>query len=267
MNDLLAKKRISSFGPILAAYAKAGIPLRDAIDGGAGFGSSAKEMLRHITGRVYAFKPFPGNHRFFEGIDPRVTLIPKALADRTGAAALRVPSVVSAESDWGKRGLAGYSSAGHIVATKKENDLAIECVRADEVVGSVDFVKLDLQGGELNALKGMSFLRSVTLMWIEYIGQPGLVGYLESQGFTLFDTEFFFSGAPSDKALELFSVSREGVKLSSGAVKWSGFKKAPWGDFEPEFKQYRKEFGLSWTDLACVSESRMSEFQRAMQGL
>lgn len=266
MNELLSLKRVASFEALLSAYRKAGIVLRGAIDGGAGCGSTAKAMLPFIEGEIHAFEPFPGNHRFFTELDPRIRLIQKALSDMNRTMAFRVSHVVTEDSDWGKRGMSGYSSVGYLVEKPADNDLSVESVRADSFISEVDFVKLDLQGGELCALQGMGgFLDRVSLMWVEYSGQKGLLDYLD-RNFVLFDTEYFFFGSPSDEARAAFHVSRENVMLSTNRPAWFGFKKRRWSSFEAEFIQ-AKAAGIVQTDLVCVNRSALSEFLRAAQYL
>jgi len=75
---------VGGFQVLLDAYRKTGHELDSALDGGAGSGATAKSMLRYLSGDVYAFEPFPGNHRFFADADPRIHLIPRALADGPG---------------------------------------------------------------------------------------------------------------------------------------------------------------------------------------
>lgn len=55
--------------------------------------------------------------------------------------------------------MAGYSSLGSLSAPRDNihTNIEVECFRGDDVIDpaiSIDFVKLDLQGGKLNALKG-----------------------------------------------------------------------------------------------------------------
>ena len=119
---------MKSFGPLLKAYRTAGISLDSAIDGGAGSGNTAEAMLPHLDGFVYAFEPFPGNHRFFEGCDERIKLISHALAERHKTMSFRVASVVGEDSDWGRRGMQGYSSLGRLVTGTGEGDLTVKCV-------------------------------------------------------------------------------------------------------------------------------------------
>jgi FkbM family methyltransferase len=268
MNDLLAAKGIDSFTTLLQAYQKAGVDLGNSVDGGAGSGSTAKQMLRHLSADsvCYAFEPFPGNHRFFDGIDPRVILVPKAMDAEQRQSKFRVPSVVQEDSVWGKKGMVGYSSVGHLTSAvpKGEISIDVECVRTDHVIPAdkrIGFVKLDLQGGELNALKGMSrFLTDVPLMWVEYTGQPELMDYIIDRDFLVFDTEYFFLGSPSDEAREAFNVTHENCPLSTGMTAWLGFKRKPWRDYHQEFAKYKKELRLVQTDIVCVNRRYVDGF-------
>jgi FkbM family methyltransferase len=232
IDGLLSAKQVSSFATLLAAYRKAGIPLQSAIDGGAGAGWTAKSMLPHLDGMVFAFEPFPGNHRFFRDCDPRIILIRKALGEANKPMPFRVSSTVSADSEWGRRGMEGYSSVGRLVEEPQPDDLTIEAVRADDAIPTgtaIDFVKLDLQGGELNALRGMTgLLPGVSLMWVEYEGQPGLPDFL-LENFEVFDTEYTFVGEPPTDGS--FDVSEPNLTLSTGHPAWQGFRREGEVDF------------------------------------
>lgn len=274
MNDLMSVRKISSFGTVLAAYKKAGIDLRNALDGGAGSGSTAKQMLNYLSddAHIYAFEPFLGNHRFFAKSDHRIELIPKALAESNKSMTFYVPSTVGENSKWGKHGMTGYSSVGYLQeigdATPNAMFTTVDCVRADDFISQNDqvgFIKLDLQGGELNALKGMPRLLSIaSFLWIEYIGtDPLLYDFLVSSDFIVFDTEYFFLGEPTDEAREIFDVSKEGVTLSTGATAWFGFKKMPWSDFRAEFQKYRTTLKMVQTDFLCINKKKVDQFLRA----
>ena len=164
---------------LLCAYAKAGINLNSFIDGGAGSGNTAMEMAEYLSNSayIYAFEPFPGNQKFFESLDPRIKLFSSALSDFEGKANFYVSSVVSEDSAWGKKGMAGYSSVGFLSDSHsgQANSIMVDCVRADEAINETEkigFVKLDLQGGELKALQGMKrILKNVEFMWVEYMGK------------------------------------------------------------------------------------------------
>lgn len=270
MNDLLSALHIKSFDRVLSAYASAEIELHDAIDGGAGWGQTAAEILPFLrsSALVHAFEPFPGNHRFFEGRDPRIRLIPKALAETAKQMSFSVASTVSQDSDWGRRGLVGYSSTGRLVAEAPASGttMTVDCVRADAEVQEpreVSFVKLDLQGGELDALRGCTqWLDKVRLMWIEYSAQPGLLDFLQDAGFMLFDTEFLFWGVPGEQARKSFDIARQG-KVSTSAQAWYGFRRKPWKDFEAEMLKLKRSIRLVQTDLLCINRRDLPAFMAA----
>ena len=271
IDALLAGKRLSSFAPLLAAYRQAGIHLHNAIDGGACIGETAEEMLPYIDGLVYAFEPFPANHRFFADRDPRIVLLPYALAETRKTMAFHVRSVVIGDTAGRRDDLVGYSEVGMLVEHGQNGDLTVQCVRGDAEIPpdhQISFIKLDLQGGELNALKGMTGLLPQCLaMWVEFTGQDGLLPYLVEQGYSLFETEYRFRGEPDARAKALFDVTRTDVKVSTGHTAWFGFKRTPWSDYETEFWQYRRELALTQTDLVCVHRTRLEEFRRAVGAL
>jgi FkbM family methyltransferase len=269
MLDFFAKHRVGSFETIMRAYRDAGVPIGNCLDGGAGSGATAKQMQKHCSGDVYAFEPFPGNHKFFADASARTRLMPFALADEPGVRAFRVNSVVQEGSAWAKKGMTGYSSVGFLTAQPKETDLSVSCVRADDLIHApIDFVKLDLQGGELNALKGMPRIASECLfMWVEFSGQAGLKALLE-RDFDVYDTEYFFAGEPTPAALELFEPSKRDITLSTGNKAWFGFRRTPWDeDYDAELARLRKEIKLVQTDVVCVNRRRLDDFIKAAQFL
>ena len=85
-SSLLSQYGIHSFGQIISARKEIIGPLHVSIDGGAGWGDTANIIAASSDkdGLIYAFEPFPGNHRFFEKCDPRIKLIKKAIGDSHG---------------------------------------------------------------------------------------------------------------------------------------------------------------------------------------
>lgn len=274
MNDLLTELRISSFDALLAAYARASGDRLDfnALDGGAGFGETSGDILKHLQPSrvVFAFEPYPGNHKFFKPAEERIILIKKALAETNKVMTFRVPSVVSADSVWGEKGYAGYSSVGYLAAgvPTSETDIEVDCVAADRELperADVGFIKLDLQGGELNALMGMqALLRNARFLWVEFTNQRGLLQTLSSLDYILFDTEYFLMGEKSPSALAAFDPSRHDVTLSTGQHAWFGFRKHAWHDYLASFEKARSDFRLIQTDLVCVNKRYLSEFIAAL---
>lgn len=181
----MSAKRVTSFARLLDAYAISGNRLRNAVDGGAGSGTTAEEMIKHLTAEsvVYAFEPFPGNHRFFGNCHERVVLRKQALAETHRSVVFNVPAVVGEDSEWGRRGMVGYSSGGRISLPGRAGlNFEVEAVAADDAIPNpdeIDFVKLDLEGGEVNALKGMPrILANAKFLWCEFKGQPELLDAL-----------------------------------------------------------------------------------------
>lgn len=277
VNPMLAKLRVGTIDALYEAYAAAGMTIRDSLDGGAGAGHVTDKMLARSTGRVYAFEPFSENHRFF-GEKPRVTLHKSALAESKGERSFYVPSVVTPESSWGKRGMAGYSSVGALVSearanmlreTPKGELLRVPCVAADDVIpkGSpVDAIKLDLQGGELNALRGMKRLaRGARFLWIEYSAQTGVLSHLVNDGFVFFDTEYLISGAPTDEIREHFWISKADYTLSTGAKACFAYTRKPIDeDYEKWLQDKKGRLGVWQTDIVAVHESQIAPFIAAL---
>lgn len=277
MNDLMTLLRVSSFEQLLIGYEKAnGEKLDfDVIDGGAGVGQTSRQMQKYIssTRTVFAFEPYPGNHKFFKYEESQILLVKKALAEIEKKMTFRVPSVVADNSTWGKQGYAGYSSVGYL-ATGNINlstDIEVDCVAADSEIpdrSNVGFIKLDLQGGELNALEGMKkLLKNTKFMWIEFTNQPGLLDFLTTEGFIIFDTEYFLMGEKSDSELTEFDISKPDITLSTGQHAWFGFRKYAWHNYSDAFEKHRNEHKLVQTDLVCVNRIFFDDFMLAMKYL
>ena len=141
-------------------------------------------------GKVYAFEPDPRNYQFLlhnikvNKCRTNVVPIPKAVAHQAGVLPFFLsggdPSVSSL---WRKKG------AGSI--------LEVECTTLDEILGNqpVHVIKMDIEGGEVHALKGMEqtlFNTDEVIMFVEccpsYLSDVGssvdiLLGQLEGFGF------------------------------------------------------------------------------------
>ena len=293
VNDLLSRRKVKDLEDVLAAYSKAGAKFMNAIDGGAGWGSYSEKLLKYLEdpGVVFAFEPFQGNFRFFDSLDRRIILVKKALYHEAAQGRFFVASTVSEDSAWGKRGLAGYSSVGRLVDRHQDKGkgliydvlgmlpgrrqnaeqgltYGVECVAADSEIPPdkrISVVKLDLQGGELDALKGMRrILTQPFFLWVEFTGQPGLIEYIADMGYMLFDTEYVFWGSPSDEGVKTFEVSSEGGIASTGRTLWKGFRRGAWGpDYYTEFMHLKKRLDMVQTDIVCVNREFTDEFSKA----
>ncbi len=275
-NPLLGQLRVNSLEQLMAAYRDSNHELRDGIDGGAGAGVLTAQMLEYSTGTIHAFEPFPGNHRFHED-HSRVKFYKSALAEAASVGQFYVSSTISPDSPW-SQSLSGYSSVGYLLdefkSMKAENAPSeklceVPCVSADEVIPEycpVDVVKLDLQGGELNALLGMPrIISKAEFLWVEYTAQRDLAAMLVDHGFLLFDTEYFFMGAPTAEIQSRFTISNPEMMLSTGAKACFGFAKdVPLENYEEWFKSMRQELNMVQTDLVCVHRDRLDSFVAAL---
>jgi len=268
---------VRSFTDIMAAYNSIGIKFRHCIDGGAGAGHTASSMLPFMKkdGIVFAFEPFPGNFPFFDRVDSsQIKLIKKAMYNKSDSKKLFVSSTVEEGSSWAKHGMVGYSSLGFIEHSPEIRDPSklyeVTCCAADEEISArdkIDFVKLDLQGGELNALRGMKrIIFEPYFLWIEFTGQNGLLELLYESEFIIFETVYLMYGDNPDMAGESFTFLYK-ADLSTGAPAYYARRNKPWGkDFHDEFNEAQKKYGLIQTDIICVHPANYKLFNKAITG-
>ncbi|MBK5910880.1 hypothetical protein CCR85_05155 [Rhodothalassium salexigens] len=268
MNDLLQKCQIDGLQDLLSTLTASGIRFRDAVDGGAGSGSTSRAIRDQIEGCVYAAEPFTGNHRFFDHDCDRIILSKSALFSDSGPVPFVVDSTVGNDSDWGKRGMAGYSSLGRIVADPADpKAVTVDAVRGDDMVRAphdVDFVKLDVQGGELHALKGMPrILKNAKLLWIEFSGNKDLLDFLSNDRYTLFDTAYVFVGDICDKLANEFTFTSTKTSSTNQAFHF-GFRKTNWPNYHEKFISLKKDGGLLQTDIVAVDNRLIRPFYAAL---
>lgn len=131
-------------------------PNSTVLDIGANYGHYTVEMARLANqGRVYAFEPVPFTFGVLERVVrhfhlPLVSLIHAAVSDHAGTVEMNVPLLNFGAPDTGVAhiGTTGSVRARQVkVSTVKIDDLAIE--------GKVDFIKIDIEGHEPVAFKGM----------------------------------------------------------------------------------------------------------------
>lgn len=272
--DLLQHIEISEFSEVMTPYRKLVEKFDVFVDGGAGLGETAAKMMKALPDddfRIIAFEPNGSNVEAFRETDKRITLIPKAMGAENGQAEFFVSQNTQRTSDTNKYLVLGTSFVGRLsLQADAKRDGArylVDVVPMAETLrdmglSSADFIKLDLQGGELDALKGAGdLLKSVQWMWIEYGGQPGLLNFLKDSDFILFDTEYLFSGEPTESVLETFTITRSGTNSINRKI-FFGRRKKIWFDYEERFKHFRKE-GMIQTDLVAVSPRYIEAFTNA----
>jgi len=147
VRELVERGRERTFVELLtAAVPPGGVVL----EGGPHLGFISVHAARAAgpSGRVIVFEPNASVHAVLRtnlqanGVADRVSILPFALGDRAGKARFYVSGDTS-----------GLFDSGNAAAVE------VDVVRADEAVeGPVDVVKLDVEGSELAALRGMEGL-------------------------------------------------------------------------------------------------------------
>lgn len=255
--------------------------LRMCLDVGAAGGIITQRILKAGSEKttIVAFEPFPGNHQYFsqntQGHDG-VTLIKKAVSDCTGTATFHVPSVVQGtEKLYGE--MLGYSSVGFLTDgfgserqllndTPDASEFSVETVAISDVISShVDFMKMDIQGGEFNALQGCKALikeHGIDVIYIEFDGDARVLDFLAENGYSIFDTDYLLLPMHGDltKVKEAGFSDFQTVNLSTGHSAYYARLRLADRDYSSFFDYFRQYHGSIYTDLICVSDNFLPQF-------
>ena len=272
VSALLGNLDINCFSDILGPYRTLNPDLKICVDGGAGLGETAEKIFKNLPQddvKVLAFEPNPNNIAEFKFSDPRLTIVDAALGARRATARFHVAATTQRQSETNPYLVPGTSFVGKLVdeaaSFDKGDQYEVQVVRMDDSLrengcSGAQFIKLDLLGGELDALKGLGdMLGDVHWMWIEYGGQPELLELLIERGFVLFDTQYLFFGDMKPEVKEAFTVTRKG-KNSVGREIFFGRRKQVWRNYASQFSYCRKSLGMVQTDLVAVAPAYISSF-------
>jgi FkbM family methyltransferase len=161
---------------------------------------------------------------------PQITLIEKAVSNQSGTVKFYPIDQEKTETTW-KDGNPGASSLLKASGKYKlehyvQNEVEVECTTLiDELpkhrVDSVDILWMDIQGSELNALKGLGDkIKDVAVIHAEvefaeiYQGQPlfwDIKRYLNSRGFYLAMFTSFYKNYSGDAVFINFNLSQLGI--------------------------------------------------------
>jgi FkbM family methyltransferase len=169
------------------------------VDCGAAIGGiTTKLRANSPQSPVIAFEPFPGNHPHFEkrhSQDPLVTLYKAAVGAKRAKTSFFTPSVVRSPAR--KKATPGASFVGRLDQTLVPDGnkiIEVDVYPLDDVCHDrIRFLKIDIQGGESDALDGASKLintQAIDIIYIELMRSPELLKQLSALEFILFDTEY-----------------------------------------------------------------------------
>jgi FkbM family methyltransferase len=131
-------------------------PMRGAIDVGAAEGVYAF-FLQRLTQRCVAFEPNPSVHSDLKRALPEVEIYQAAVSAFEGDTTLRVPVVSGIPyAGWGTIGPKNQLTE---LPTHVVQEIKVRTMRPDRMgLGDIGFVKIDVEGHELDVLAGLSGL-------------------------------------------------------------------------------------------------------------
>ena len=179
--------------------------VRRIIDAGAYKGNISDKYLKLFSeSKIYCFEPFEGSFKLlknrFEN-NGRVKCIQKALSETNEKKEFYINEFKATNSTLPRpsNGKKYYKSNGKTINKSKVNSKKLDDFVEDENLKKIDILKMDIQGGELNALKGAKKLlknSNVKLIYTEvmlvehYEDQPLLVdiwNYLNEFGYSFYN--------------------------------------------------------------------------------
>ena len=182
---------------------------------------SANLSVEDLTGAsIFTYEPLNENltemSNNFSG-DSIFTIRPVAVSDVAGKARFTVPRRMTGQSlHWGE----GTSAVGFLgTYAASPETIEVDTVRLeDEAVEHFDFVKLDLQGGERNALIGLgSKLSSTKVIYAEHqlLGTPSSqpLDFLLRSGFVCFIDKLQFSAVVSRNEIPMSLLRECGIRV------------------------------------------------------
>jgi len=248
------------------------------IDVGAASGGTTRKMLAASPlSRVVSYEPFPGNIPFLHescGKDDRVTIRNAAVGSMSGTASFSIAQTVD-QSVKGWEDRVGYSSGGYLRRDDgdlRRQEITVEVVKLDEDIQETPiFIKIDVQGGELDVLRGASGLigTGTPLIFCEYSGQKGILDFMVQHGYAIFDTEYLVVPRTDTDTLEEWEPVKR-INLSSGKealVCWPKNRPSDLDSFQAFLAGQRPKRIAAQTDLICVHERSLQEVMSIARSL
>lgn len=172
-------------------------PDSNCVDIGCHIGSSLSQLLKLAPrGHHTAFEPIPNKAEWLRRRFPEVEVFEVALADRAGEATFYVNTK-----------LTGFSGLQRHGEDAEHEALTVRTARLDELLGDrrVDYIKLDVEGGELRVLQGATgvlerwhprvlFECTQSSLAAHGITAEDFFGFLESQGYAIWTPSAYLAG-------------------------------------------------------------------------
>lgn len=173
-------------------------------DVGAYDGRISKEFFKIFPKAViHAFEPFPESYsklKDFQSHQTSLVINQCAVSDSKGTKSLYVNSFAPTNSLYQPNQVNEYHDA--LMKTQSKIDVSVTTLDEyclEQGIASIDILKMDIQGGELDALRGASKLletKSIKYIYVEvefvemYKQQPLFIDiavFLKNQGFSLYN--------------------------------------------------------------------------------
>ncbi len=239
------------------------------VDAGAAAGYVSKYLLnKSPMSHAIGFEPNPSNWPHIEKtLDAAsATIVKAALADKPGSAQFFVGK---SEAQGWATSLSGYSSIGHIiderVSRPADQTISVPVTTVDEHVHErILFFKIDVQGGELNVLKGASraFDRGVDLLYIEFDGEREMLDFLFERDYLVFDHQYLLvPQVKNGPDLSSWDIVKD-ITLSTGHNSHYGWPKempSDPGAYCNFFHSEAKKIGQVYTDIVAIRKDLADE--------
>lgn len=146
----------------------------------------------------------------------------------------------------------------------------VEKITLDSMIKDhVDFLKIDVQGGELDVLKGAENLiktQGIDVIYLEYSGDLRIIEFLTDYGYTIFDTDYMVASTKS--SINFAEVDIDGVQfknvrtinLSTGQQAYLANIRFSKSDFDTSLQAIKNQLGYIQTDLICVNKLYLKKF-------
>lgn len=271
MFNLLTKNRISEFEDILMKIYKSNKPLTSFLDGGAHLGGTSIRMVNRggPSSKCFSFEPYPPNIELFKyNDDPRIQLYPFALGRYPGISRFfahhkETASIAKDKSD--KLPPVGSSVVGRLLTVDEfsiSNYVEVSVVRADDIISEnekIEFIKLDLQGGEYDALLGMPRIISTAyLVYVEFCQhRESILALMEEAGYRPADTQYFFTGSLSDfnnGFVDYFEDPMQ-AKATTGLEYITAWRRHDWENYSGTFNFCKAQFNMFMTNMLFVHKA------------